>query len=246
MNSFKEKVVLITGGTSGIGEATAKEFANRGAIVIFTGRNTERGELVRRTIEEMGSEAFYLCTDSKSDEAIYALQHYISEEFGRLDILFNNAGVYPVEPTLENADREGLLDVYNINIASTIMITKAMLSFIKQSHGSIVFNASIAGLESYTCNSAYAYSQSKAAIIQFSKMLAKKYGKEFRTNCICPGTIKTPIFMNFDEEKKSSNIPMGRTGTPEEIAKVVCFLASDEASFVNGAVITVDGGESLR
>jgi len=246
MNSFDEKVVLVTGGTSGIGEATAIEFAKRGANVILTGRNSERGEFVRKKIFDLGAKACFRCSENKSDEDIGALQRYISEEFGRLDVLFNNSGIYPIEPVLENVEREGLLDVYNTNIAGTVMITKVMLPFIKQSHGSIIFNSSIAGLESYTCNSAYAYSASKAAILQFSKMLAKKYGKEFRTNCICPGTIKTPIFKNFDEEKKSVNIPMGRTGTPEEIAKVVCFLASDDASFINGAVLTVDGGESLK
>lgn len=188
----------------------------------------------------------YLCADSRDDNAIKAIRQFIEERFGRLDVLFNNAGIYPIEPSLEDEDRDAFNEVFNINTSGTVMMTKAMLPFIRASHGTIINNASIAALESYTCNSSYAYSGSKAAVLHFSKMLAKKYGAEFRTNCICPGTIRTPIFKCFDEDKKCINIPMRRTGRPEEVANVVCFLASDEASFINGAVITVDGGESCK
>ncbi len=243
---FRDKVILVTGGTSGIGEATVREFAHRGATVIFTGRNTDRGEALSRVLNTDDMDVYYLCADNKNDNDIELVHAFVRENIGRLDVLFNNAGIYPVEPSLENEDRNAFVNVFDTNIAGTVMMTKAMLSFIEKSSGSIIFNASIAGLESYTCNSSYAYSGSKAAILHFSKMLAKKYGNRFRTNCICPGTIKTPIFKTFDENERRINIPMGRTGTPEEVAKVVCFLASEDASFINGAVITVDGGESLR
>lgn len=240
------KTILISGGTSGIGEATVEEFAKRGANVIFTGRNKDRGENLYKKLKDEGYSVDFLCADNQDDSAIESVKEFIVEKYGHLDVMFNNSGIYPIEPPIEEEKRDEFLNVFDINICGAVMMTKAMIPLIRESHGSIIFNSSIAGLESYTCNSSYAYSGSKAAVLQFSKMLAKKYGKEFRTNCICPGTIRTPIFKNFDEEKKSMNIPMGRTGTPEEVAKVVWFLASDEASFINGAVLTVDGGESLK
>lgn len=246
MCSFEKKVVIITGGTSGIGEATVKEFAKRGASVVFTGRNSDRGIFLADSLKKEKKDVWFISADNKDDESIHRVGNFIRDHFGRLDVLFNNAGVYPVEPALEEEQREDFVGVFDVNIGGTVMMTKEMLSLLRLSHGSIIFNASIAGLESFTCNSSYAYSGSKAAVLQFSKMLAKKYGKEFRTNCICPGTIRTPIFKVFDEKRKSANIPMERTGCPEEVAKVVCFLASDDASFVNGAVLTIDGGESLK
>ena len=246
MKTFDNKVVLISGGTSGIGEATVVEFARRGATVIFTGRNNDKGHQIVAILVGKGLKAYFINADNQNDNAIEAVRDFIQEKFGQLDVLFNNSGIYPIEPSIEDENRKEFINVFDVNIGGAVMMTKVMMPLIKASHGSIIFNASIAGLEAVTCNSSYAYSGSKAAVLHFSKMLAKKYGKEFRTNCICPGTIKTPIFKHFDEEKKSMNIPMGRTGMPEEVAKVVCFLASDEASFVNGAVLTIDGGESLK
>lgn len=242
MEDFKGKVVLVTGGTSGIGEATVKEFAIRGAKVVFTGRNETRGKEIAANVA--GVVDFVLC-DFTDDNAIDELKKYIANKYGQLDVLFNNAGIYPIEPTLEEYDRTTFNKLFDINMTSTVMMTKAMLPFIKASHGSIIFVSSIAGLEHFNPRSAYGYVGTKASMLQFSNMLAKRCGNEFRSNCICPGNIKTPIHKHFDEAKKSANIPMGRTGKPEEVAKVVCFLASDEASFVNGAVIPIDGGESL-
>lgn len=245
MDIDEKKVVLITGGTSGIGEACVREFSDRGAITVFTGRNNERGRLLEESLTEAGKKVLFYQADSTSDNDIIALKDYIEKEFLRLDVLFNNSGVYPIEPALEEQNREDFLAIFNQNIASVMMMTKAFLPLLRISRGTIINNASVAGLEAYTIRSSYAYGGSKSAVIKFSKMLAKKYGAEVRTNCICPGTIKTPIFVNFDEEARSSAIPMKRTGRPEEVAKVVCFLASDDASYVNGAVVTIDGGQCL-
>lgn len=245
MEDFKGKVVLVTGGTSGIGEATVKEFSFRGAKVIFTGRNEVRGKDLGKQIAEKGGVADFVHCDFTDDKDIENLRGYIANKYGKLDVLFNNAGIYPIEPSLEEYDRATFNELFNVNMTSTVMMTKAMLPFIKASHGSMIFVSSIAGLEHFNPRSAYGYVGTKASMLQFSNMLAKRFGSEFRSNCICPGNIKTPIHKNFDEAKKSANIPMGRTGRSEEVAKVVCFLASDDASFVNGAVIPIDGGETL-
>ena len=126
------------------------------------------------------------------------------------------------------------------------MVTKAFLDMVRESNGNILNTASVAGVDGYVSGEQYAYNMSKSGIIKFSKLLAKRYGSEIRVNCICPGVIKTPIYMHLDEKKYSSIIPMGRIGTPEEVASVANFLVSDDASYVNGAVVTVDGGQCLH
>lgn len=245
MIEINNKIAIVTGGTSGIGEAVAISLANEGIYVVITGRNIENGNKVVSKIKSNGHNAEFYELDVKSDEKIREFGEYIKNRFSKIDILYNNAGVYPVAPSLEELDRNQFIEVFDVNIASMAMITKEVIPFVKIAHGVVINNASIGGLDAFTSGQSYAYTGSKAAVIKFSKMLAKKYGEEFRTNCICPGTIHTPIFKKFDEERMAKNIPMGRTGNPEEVASVVTFLASEKASYVNGAVITIDGGQSL-
>lgn len=177
--------------------------------------------------------------------SIHSAAKKIEKEYGGLDILVNNAGIFPVSDPLETLTYSSLTEIFDVNIVGMIMLTQAMLPMIKKSHGTIINNASVAGLESFTSGQSYAYAASKAAVIKFTKMLARQYGAEFRTNCICPGIIKTPIFKDFHEEKFKEKIPMKRVGKPEDVAAVVSFLASDDAAFVNGCVLTIDGGQSL-
>lgn len=239
------KIIIVNGGTSGIGEATSLDLAKNGATVIICGRNKERGEEIVRRISAFGGKAFFCSLDVTDDNSINSMKEFVEHGFKKVDVLFNNAGIYPVEPSLEDADRIQINMIFDNNIAGMVMVTKAIVPFIKESNGVIINTASIGGMESFTSGQSYGYTGAKAAVIKFSKMLAKKYGRDFRTNCICPGTIRTPIFKHFDEERMSQKIPMGRTGKPEEVAKVVSFLASDDASYLNGAVITIDGGQAL-
>lgn len=124
------------------------------------------------------------------------------------------------------------------------MVTQAFMPILKKG-GCVLNNASVAGLHSYNAGQSYLYSASKSAIIKITRLLAKKYGADYRFNVMCPGVIRTPIFKHFDEQRYSKEIPMGRVGEPEDVAAVANFLVSDDASYVNGAVVTIDGGQSL-
>ena len=243
-NSLLHKVALITGATSGIGAATAIRFAEAGALVICTGRNKERGNEVVNHIITRGYNALFYEMDLTSDESIQSVADIVKKEFDSLDIIFNNAGIFPILPPLESITRADIDAVTSTNISGFMMVTKYFFPLLKKG-ATILNNASIAGLQNYTSGQSYAYSASKAAVIKTTQLLAKKYGNRIRVNAICPGVIKTPIFKNFDEERFASMIPMGRTGMPEEVASVANFLVSDDASYINGAIVPVDGGQSL-
>ena len=244
MNDLSHKIALVTGATSGMGEASAIRFAKAGAIVIVAGRNNQRGGCVVERICNEGGTAVFCELDVNDDGSIEKCAKFIKERFGRLDILFNNAGVFPVMPPIETLDRCDVASVMDSNVTGMLMVTKALMPLM--GIGSVILNnSSVAGLQSYTSGQTYAYGASKAAVIKVTQMLAKKYGARVRVNAICPGVIQTPIFKNFDEQRFIGMIPMGRVGQPEEVATVANFLVSDDASFVNGAVVTIDGGQSL-
>lgn len=244
MNSLHNKIALVTGATSGIGAAAAIRFAEAGATVICTGRNKARGEGVVRTIKDKGGEAVFYEMDIDNDQSIEQVAGEVRNQFGELDIIFNNAGIFPVLPPLESLTRGDIEKTTSTNISGFMMVTKMFFPLLKEG-ATILNNASVAGLQSYTSGQSYAYNASKAAVIKITQLLAKRYGNRIRVNAICPGVIKTPIFKKFDEEKFAGMIPMGRTGTPEEVASVANFLVSDDASYVNGAILTIDGGQSL-
>ena len=244
MNSLEKKIAIITGATSGIGAATAMRFAEAGATVICTGRNIERGESVVNEITSKNGKAFFYEMDIEDDQSIKNVADSVKSQFGSINILFNNAGIFPVLPPLETLTREDVEKTTSTNISGFMMVTKFFFPLLAEG-ATILNNASVAGLQSYTSGQSYAYNASKAAVIKVTQLLAKKYGDKVRVNAICPGVIKTPIFKKFDEERFASMIPMGRTGTPEEVASVANFLVSDDASYINGAILTIDGGQSL-
>lgn len=245
MNNLDGKIALITGATSGIGEASAIRFAEAGATVIVAGRNQTRGEKIAAAISEHGCKAVFVELDVQNNALIDQAVKLIKSVFGKLDILFNNAGIYPISPGLEGVAREQGNDIFDINVSGMLMVTQACLPLLEESKGVILNNASIAGLQSFSSGQSYMYAGSKAAVIKITQLIAKKYGHKIRANCICPGVIKTPIFLNLDEERYKTAIPMARLGRAGDVAAVANFLVSDDACFVNGAVVTVDGGQSL-
>lgn len=245
MNKLDGKVALITGGTSGMGAASALRFAQAGAIVVIGGRNEEKGQELVRLIKDEGGSAFYYCLDVADDESVNLFVESALSACGKIDILFNNAGIFPPAPVLENTQISDWDNIMNINMTGIVRMTKLCIPYLEERKGVILNNASVAGMQSFASGKTYAYSSSKAAVIQFTRMIAKNYGAKVRANCICPGVIDTPIFINRDFSRYYDSIPMHRVGTAEEVAKVANFLVSEDASYINGAVITVDGGMSL-
>lgn len=246
MDRLKEKVALITGGTSGIGEAMSKVFAAEGAEVVLTGRSREKGRRIADEIAEAGGRALFLSCDVSDPASVTELRRLFAEKYDRLDILVNNAGVF-LTGTLEEMDESVWLDSFNTNTLSMFRVTKAFMDLLVASGGNLLNNASVDGLQQlYRGRATYAYAASKAAIVKFTEMLALNYTpKGVRVNCLCPGVTKTPLFTNQDFSRFNASIPMGRVGLPEEVAKAALFLVSDDASYVSGATLVVDGGGCL-
>jgi NAD(P)-dependent dehydrogenase (short-subunit alcohol dehydrogenase family) len=247
---LKDQVALITGGTSGIGEATAVLFASEGAEVAITGRNEQRGAAVVERIEQHGGHAAFFHADvSIASDCRRAVDETV-RAFGRLDILFNNAGVFYAQTALECSEREWDEQI-DINLKGTFLMSKfALPTMIAQRKGIIINNSSGWGIVGG--DHAVAYCASKGGVVLMTKAMAIDHGKQgIRVNCICPGDVETPMLpadaklrgLKWEEYIAGcANRPLGRVGTAEEIAKAVLFLASEESSFMTGAALVVDGG----
>jgi NAD(P)-dependent dehydrogenase (short-subunit alcohol dehydrogenase family) len=244
------KVALITGGTSGMGRATAVLFAQEGARVAITGRNELRGQEVVEEIEQASGTVIFIRSDVRFAEECRRAVEETLQAFGRLDILFNNAGVLCANTVLDCAEEEWDLTL-DTNLKGTYLMSKfALPAMIAQGSGVIINNASGWGLVGG--DAAAAYCASKGGVVLLTKAMAIDHARQgIRVNCVCPGDVDTPMLpedaqrrgMKWEEYLASAaNRPMGRIGRPEEIAKAVLFLASDDSSFVTGAVLAVDGG----
>ncbi len=247
---LQNKVALITGGNSGIGEATALLFAREGAKVAITARDESRGHAVTSRILQAGGQAVFIRTDvRKASECQRAVDETL-RAFGSLNILFNNAGVFYPHTTLECTEEEWDLQL-DINLKGTFLMSKCALpGMIARGSGVIVNNSSGWGIVGG--DRAVAYCASKGGVVLLTKAMAVDHGRQgIRVNCICPGDVDTPM-LPYDAKMRGqkwedylagcANRPMGRVGTAEEIAKAVLFLASDDSSFMTGAALVVDGG----
>jgi NAD(P)-dependent dehydrogenase (short-subunit alcohol dehydrogenase family) len=247
---LEDKVALITGGTSGIGEATAILFAKEGATVALTGRNEKRGRAVANQILQNGGKTIFIRTDvRKAAECRRAVDETLST-FGKIDVLFNNAGVFYPQTVLECSEEEWDLQL-DINLKGTFLMSKfALPPMIQQGSGVIVNNSSGWGIVGG--DRAVAYCASKGGVVLLTKAMAIDHGRQgIRVNCICPGDVATPMLPEDarlrglkweDYLAGCTNRPLGRIGTVDEIAKAVLFLASDDSSFMTGAALVVDGG----
>jgi NAD(P)-dependent dehydrogenase (short-subunit alcohol dehydrogenase family) len=246
-----KRVALITGGTSGIGEATAGLFAQEGARVSVVGRSVERGEAVAERIRSNGGEAMFVQTDvRKADECRDAIDRTVSA-FGRLDVLFNNAGVYAANDAVGCSEEEWDAQVDTSLKGAFLMSKFALPHMIEAGTGSIINCASGWGLVGGA--KAVAYCAAKGGMVVMTKAMAIDHGPQgIRVNAVCPGDTDTPLEREdaqaqgvpWNEYVQSvvGGQPIERMATPEEIARAVLFLASDEASYITGAALPVDGG----
>ena len=247
---LKDRVALITGGTSGIGEATALLFAQENAKVAITGRNREHGAAVVQQIKQQSGDGLFIRADVRlADDCRRAVDETV-RAFGKLDILFNNAGVFYPQTALDCSEQEWDEQI-DVNLKGTFLMSKfALPSMIAQGQGVIINNSSGWGLVGG--DHAVAYCASKGGVVLMTKAMAIDHGRQgVRVNCICPGDVETPMLpadakmrgLSWDKYLQDcNNRPMGRIGSPDEIAKAVLFLASDDSSFMTGAALVVDGG----
>jgi 2-keto-3-deoxy-L-fuconate dehydrogenase len=236
------KRALVTGGASGIGEATCRELARAGAHIFVADINLERAKLLAAEY----ADARAIALDVTSQDSIHAA----GTQIGQLDILVNNAGIGHVGNVMntEPAEFNRLIEV---NVKSVYLVTRAFLPQLLATRGSIVNIGSVAGLVGI--KQRFAYCTSKGAIVAMTHQLAVEYAKELRVNCICPGTVETPFVEGYlekyhahEKEKVRTELrarqPMGRLGTAEEVASLVRYLCSAEADFMTGSIVSIDGG----
>jgi len=249
---FTNKVAIITGGTAGMGKAVAKALAREGASVVINGRNEANLRNTTDEIQATGGIVTAVQGDITKSGIVKALVSTTLEKHGRIDILFNYVGgdpdLTPLKPFIEQT--EDFWDrMIELNLMSTISLCYAVLdTMIKQKYGKIINTAAIAGRIGGPKMAVY--SATKGGVISFTKALALEMAPyNINVNCVSPGPIDTPgfnkIFVGEDRKHAPDIVPLGRVGLPEEVASAVLYLASDEAAFITGQTLAVDGGATM-
>ncbi|MBO4873790.1 MAG: 3-oxoacyl-ACP reductase FabG [Bacteroidales bacterium] len=247
MKRLENRVAIITGGTAGIGAATAIRFAQEGAKVILWARNAERGNAFIEKMKGMGLEAEFDAIDSSNYEAVCEAAKRVNDKYGKIDILINNAGITN-DSTLKKMTIEQWQQVIDINLSGSFYCIKAITPYmLEKGYGRIVNASSVVAL--YGNFGQTNYVATKAGLIGMTKTLARELGKKGITvNAVAPGFIETDMVAKMPEnvlDGMRAKVPVGRLGQPEEIASAYLFLASEEAAYINGATLSVDGGMTI-
>lgn len=252
------KVALVAGATGGIGQATAKRLASEGAKVIAAGRNKDRLD----ELAAQGPNIVVQVADVANEDNVRAMVDRALEEFGRLDMVFNGAGITGDNALIEDQDMANYHKVMEINVTGSFLVMKYVIPVLRKFGGGSIVNVGSAASVQAGRVTMPVYCISKHAIVGLTRVAAKAYGGEnIRVNVICPGQIDTDMLAAVEQDmmeaskgdpnaggvdearqKVISAIPAGRYGSPEEVAALVAFLARDEASFINGSTYTIDGG----
>jgi 3-oxoacyl-[acyl-carrier protein] reductase len=239
MGLLESKIAVITGGGRGIGKATAQLFTNEGATVVIAEFDEVSGQ---STAKELG--ANFIKTDVSNEESVNALFNFVSSEFGQLDILVNNAGIL-ADSTLKKLDPDSFDAVINVNLRGVYLCGRAAADIMIEQGSGVILNAS--SVVAHHGNFGQTnYVASKAGVIGITKVWARELGKDgIRVNAVAPGFIQTNMTAGMPEkvvDMMGEKVPLKRWGQPEDIANAYTFLASDEASYITGAVLNVDGG----
>ena len=248
MFSLQDKIAIVTGASQGIGKTTAELFSKSGAHVVCIARNEEKIKNLANTISKSGHSASYNPCDISDGDLFQNTIKSVINDYGKIDILINNAGITRDSLVLRMKNHQWD-EVLNTNLKGAFYATKSVLrSMMKNKYGRIINITSIVGLQGNSGQSNY--SASKAGLIGFSQSVAKEVASRGITiNCIAPGWIETEMTNNLPQDIKSEiikNIPMGKTGTTEDIAHTALFLASKESKYITGQTITVDGGRVIN
>jgi NAD(P)-dependent dehydrogenase (short-subunit alcohol dehydrogenase family) len=249
MNTFAGKVALVTGGSSGIGRATAIKFGERGAKVVVAARREKEGKETGEMIKKAGGEATFVQTDVRIASQVENMVQQTVKKYGRLDIAFNNAGVEGIMARLIRTTEELFDEVVDTNFKGVWLSMKYEIPVMQQQGGGVIINnSSVSGVA--TAERLAVYSGSKHAVVAISKAAATEYGKDnIRVVAVCPGWIKTRMTEELRASKYADafrdNIPLKRWGEPEEVAEMVIWLASDAASFVTGGAFVISGGMNV-
>ncbi|MBN2466650.1 MAG: SDR family oxidoreductase [Deltaproteobacteria bacterium] len=250
MRGLKGKVAIVTGGSSGIGRATAVAFGREGTKVVILSNQPKEGEETAAEIEAAGGEARFINADvSRSADVRSAIDKTV-EIFGKLDIAFNNAGINGELAVIDEYSEEGWDTIIDINLKGVWLSMKYEIPHMLKTGGGVIINtASIGGVVGLPLNIA-GYIASKHGVLGLTKVAALEYAtKGIRVNAICPGAIRTPLNQDLPDEIVApilSRHPIGRIGRPDEVSELVLMLCSDAASFVTGASIMIDGGYTAQ
>lgn len=248
MFDLKGRVAVVTGASSGLGVHMARALAAQGADLAILARRTDRLEAVKREIEEMGVKCLTVTCDVTKEETVAAAARAVEDEYGKIDILINNAGAGGTVPIEETTLNDWNKDI-NVDLTGVFLTTREFGKvMIKNRYGRIINIASMYGLVGNTALPSGAYHAAKGAVVNFTRATAAEWAKYgINTNCICPGYFATEL----TEETLSSDeftaymkmtVPLGRYGNGPELAAAAVFLAADEASYLTGAILPVDGG----